>query len=56
MIPFFLTIRELDNYSMLYGDERLEKAPLPFQWFMHNRQERIERNIPYLAIDFSRYE
>lgn len=53
-IPFFLKLRELDNYFMFYEDPELLNDP-GFAAFMKNRQERIENDIPVIEFDFSKY-
>jgi len=51
MIPLFLKIREMDNYSMYYTDPTVKGNKI-INKFMENRQERIENDVPVLNIDF----
>lgn len=51
-IPSFLKIRELDNYSMFFGDFTDGSAPDFVRSFMEGRKERIENGEPYVAYDF----
>ena len=55
MIPFFLKIREMDNYSMYYSDP-IAKQHQIIQKFMENRQQRIENDVPVLDVDFTKYK
>lgn len=54
-LPLFLAIRELDNYSMLYGERDDEGMPAAFRRFMAGRRERIEEGRPYLDLDFASF-
>ncbi|MBK8986509.1 MAG: phosphotransferase [Chloroflexi bacterium] len=59
-IPFFMKLREIDLYAVLLRDvglEGIEAHPWTAQ-FMRGRRERIENDIPCLAVDwpaFSRW-
>jgi Ser/Thr protein kinase RdoA (MazF antagonist) len=54
MIPLFLKIREMDNYSMYYSDPIANQYQI-IQKFMENRQQRIENDVPVLDVDFTKY-
>jgi amicoumacin kinase len=52
-IQYFLKLRELDIYSLIYKnyDGKIASS----QWamnFMRNRKLRIEQNVPYIDLDF----
>lgn len=53
-IPLFLKIRELDNYSMFFGDSSAMNQVVVAD-FMNNRQKRIEDGEPLIHMDFAGY-
>ncbi|MBN1211542.1 MAG: phosphotransferase [candidate division Zixibacteria bacterium] len=53
-IPLFLKIREMELYFLIVSD-RPENLNGWCNRFMEGRRERIEKEIPVIDIDFSRY-
>jgi amicoumacin kinase len=53
-MPHFLKLREFDLYAALHRSYD-DVDNIPHSWpakFMHGRKERLENNIPYLALDW----
>jgi|GEM_PF-4147068 len=53
-IPLFLKVREMELYFLLVSDKP-ENLDEWCQRFMRGRRERIEKEMPIIDIDFSRY-
>jgi Ser/Thr protein kinase RdoA (MazF antagonist) len=52
-IPHFLKQREIDLYAVVHRSFDVNNLDHPWvARFMHNRQHRIEHDVPYLDIDF----
>ena len=53
-IPKFLKIREIDLYAVIHRSFDVNNIDNPWvAGFMKGRKERIERDVPFLDIDFS---
>jgi Ser/Thr protein kinase RdoA (MazF antagonist) len=54
-IPHFLKLREFDLYAVVYRSFDLDKLD-EHPWvatFMKGRKEKLENDVPYVAMDFS---
>lgn len=54
MIPLFLKIRELDNYSMFYNEPEELKHKVVAD-FMDERLRKIENSEPVIELDFTQF-
>jgi Ser/Thr protein kinase RdoA (MazF antagonist) len=56
-IPHFLKLREIDLYAVIHRSYDVPSLK-PHSWeagYMNGRKERIENNVPYLALNFEDY-
>jgi amicoumacin kinase len=55
-IPYFMKLREMELYAVIHRDFDVDHLEDPWcSRYMHGRQEKIERLIPYINFDFEKF-
>lgn len=56
-IPWFLKLREIDLYALIHRSFDVNHLDDPWcARYMHQRKERIEQDVPFIAFDFEQFE
>jgi Ser/Thr protein kinase RdoA (MazF antagonist) len=56
-IPLFMKMRELDLYAVIHRSFDIENLDDPWCiWYLDGRKERLEQEVPYLDLNFSKLD